>query len=188
MSEPLLAFEQVTCDRGGRRLFEGLSFAIAAGEALAVTGPNGVGKSSLVRLAAGLAEPVAGRVARSGRVALLAESAALDPERGLADALRFWTAQDGGDALAALDAVGLAHLAPVPVRFLSTGQKRRAGLARVLASDARLWLLDEPGNGLDRAGLAMLGERIDAHRADGGAVLVATHIPLPGGAMREMRL
>lgn len=188
MSEPLLAFDEVACDRGGRRLFEALSFRLEAGDALAVIGPNGIGKSSLVRLAAGLAEPAAGRIARCERTALLAEGAALDSERSLGDALHFWAAQDGGDVAAALKIVGMAHLAEVPVRFLSTGQRRRAGLARVLASGARLWLLDEPGNGLDGDGMAMLGEAIDTHRREGGAVLVATHIALPGAVMRELAL
>lgn len=174
-----LRFDSVTCERGGRILFEGLSFALGAGEAALVTGPNGVGKSSLVRLAAGLLPPCAGKV-EAGAMALLAEQAALDPELALAKALGFWAGIDGrSDAVAgALEAVGLADLAAVPVRYLSTGQRRRAGVARVVASGAKLWLLDEPANGLDAASVTMLEGLIARHRTEGGAALVATHLPI----------
>jgi heme exporter protein A len=176
----LLGFREVACERGGRLLFEGLSFGLAPGEAALVTGANGAGKSSLVRVAAGLLAPAAGAVEGEAARALLAEQAALDPELPLALALRFWAGLDGrGDAVAgAVEAVGLAGLAQVPVRYLSTGQRRRAALARVVASGAAVWLLDEPANGLDAASVAMLEGLIAAHRADGGAVLVATHLPI----------
>ena len=113
----------------------------------------------------------------------MTEDLALDAERTLADALIFWARIDGRGAVRdrvaeALDTVGLAALATIPVRLLSTGQRRRAALARVLASQAPLWLLDEPGNGLDRAGLVMLEQVIARHRAGGGAVLLTTHQPL----------
>ena len=110
------------------------------------------------------------------RVALLAEGHALDGERRLRDALDFWAELDGGKP--ALAAVGLGALGEVPVRLLSTGQRRRAGLARVVASGAGLWLLDEPANGLDADGVAILERLIAAHRAGGGTVMVATHLPL----------
>lgn len=178
-----LAFRDVTCVRGGRTLFEGLSFAIGDGGAALVSGPNGVGKSSLIRVAAGLLRPVAGEVIGSPVRALMAEAAALDPGLRLVEALAFWAKLDAepdprGRVDRALDSVGLAHIAEVPVRLLSTGQRRRAALARVVASEAPLWLLDEPANGLDVASVGVLERLIAEHRAGGGAVLVATHTPI----------
>ena len=178
-----LAFRDVTCVRGGRTLFEGLSFAIAGGGAALVSGPNGVGKSSLIRVAAGLLRPAAGEVVGLPIRALLAEAAALDPGLRLFNALGFWATLDAEPdprerVTRALDAVGLAHIAEVPVRLLSTGQRRRAALARVVASPAPVWLLDEPANGLDVASVAMLERLIADHRAGGGTVLVATHTPI----------
>ena len=178
----VLRFEDVGCQRGGRMLFTRIGFALAAGGALCVTGPNGVGKSSLIRIAAGLLRPVEGAVTREGDVALLSEAHALDPERPLASALRYWI---GARTEAALAAVGLAEAAAVPVRLLSTGQRRRAGLARVIGAEAPIWLLDEPANGLDGAGIALLEAAVADHRARGGIAVVATHLPLalPGAQM-----
>jgi heme exporter protein A len=175
-----LTLDDVACARGGRVLFAGLSCAFGPGDAGVVTGPNGIGKSSLIAMIAGLLPPFAGRIAHGGVRALLSEAAALDPELPLARALGFWAAIDGrGDAVAdALAAVDLAPLADVPVRFLSTGQRRRAAMARVIASGAAIWLLDEPANGLDTASVARLAAVIEAHRAAGGIALVATHFDL----------
>lgn len=179
-----LAFRDVACLRGGRLLFEGMNFALAPGDAALVTGPNGAGKSSLIRIAAGLLSPASGRVEGEGVRALLSEASALDPELTLAAALGFWAGIDGCRAAVtqALEAVGLSEIANVPVRFLSTGQRRRAGLARVVAGGAPVWLLDEPANGLDTVSVAQLAELIAGHRAEGGIALVATHLPiaLPG--------
>jgi heme exporter protein A len=117
----------------------------------------------------------AGSVTCNGRVALADEHPALDPALPLLRALQFWGALDGGDVRAALASVDMAHLAPVPVRMLSTGQRRRASIARTLASGADIWLLDEPANGLDAAGITILEGLIAAHRLNGGIVVVATH-------------
>jgi heme exporter protein A len=177
----LLQFTGVTLDRGGRRLFEGLDLELGAGEALHVAGPNGSGKSSLIRLAAGVLRERHGQVERS-TLALADEALALDRELPLRRALLFW-ARFGGTADrvdAALALLGLASLAEVPVRLLSSGQAKRATLARVAASGAPLWLLDEPLNALDAEGEERLGAILDKHRAAGGAILAASHQPLPG--------
>lgn len=169
----LLVLEDAACRRGGRMLFEGLSLTLGAGEAALVTGPNGSGKSSLIRLVAGLLRPAAGSVGRGG-AALADEHLALDERRRLADAIGFWV----DDAQAGVEAMGLTPLAQVPVRMLSAGQRQRAAVARVIASGAPLWLLDEPANGLDADGLDRLAAAMAAHRADGGAILAASHQPL----------
>ena len=179
----LIAFDRVACLRGGRLLFEDLSFALLPGEALRLAGPNGSGKSSLIRLAAGLLTPAGGTITRTAPVALADDAIALDRDRTLGDALAWWG--KGPGLLAALEAFALNGLAAVPVRLLSTGQLRRARLARVMASPAPLWLLDEPLNGLDDDGMARLTHAIAAHRASGGAVLAASHIAL-GGEWRTL--
>ncbi len=155
---PLLRFQGVSLRRGGRLLFEQLDLALVPGDALQISGPNGSGKSSLIRLAAGLLREERGRVDRSP-LALADDNIALDRELPLKCA---------------------PHLADVPVRLLSSGQLKRATLARVAGSGTPLWLLDEPLNGLDGDGAARLAAMIEAHRASGGAVLAASHHPLPG--------
>ncbi|WBO22962.1 heme ABC exporter ATP-binding protein CcmA [Sphingomonas abietis] len=175
----IVTLTDIACLRGPRLLFERMSLALDAGEALVVTGPNGVGKSSLLRIVAGLLRPSAGRIERVGQAAWLGEATALDGDRPLIEALRFWARLDGGVPEPAMDKMGIAHLAPVPVRYLSTGQRRRAAIARTIASGASLWVLDEPANGLDTEGVARLAMAIDGHRAKSGAAIVATHLPLP---------
>lgn len=174
--KPLLVMEAVTCKRGGRLLFEALDVNLGPGEAVQVTGPNGSGKSSLLRLAAGLLRPEAGRVSSSASLALADTSLALDRELSLGAALGFW----GGSIDEAMRALAIDPLAQVPVRLLSTGQARRASIARVAASRAALWLLDEPANGLDDASAQLLSGLLARHRLSGGAVLAASHIALPG--------
>jgi heme exporter protein A len=171
----LLRFDAVTLRRGGRLLFEGLDLALRAGDALQVTGPNASGKSSLIRLAAGLLRPQRGTVERAG-VTLADETLALDRELPLGQALRFW----GGGVEDAMAALGLSAFAEVPVRLLSAGQAKRAALARASASGAPLWLLDEPANALDFDGMERLAALIRRHRDSGGAVVAASHFELPG--------
>ena len=172
----LLRGEGLALLRGGRLLFEGLDLALTPGEALHVTGVNGSGKSSLLRVVSGLLRPSAGRIERAD-AALADEALALDPELTLRRAIAFWNGPRLNEAMLAY---GLDTLAAVPVRYLSTGQAKRARLARVMASGAPLWLLDEPLNGLDREGVAALDRVVAAHRTAGGAVVAASHGSLSG--------
>ncbi|MEO7655306.1 MAG: heme ABC exporter ATP-binding protein CcmA [Sphingomicrobium sp.] len=171
----LLRFEKVALHRGGRLLFEEMSFALRAGQGLQVTGANGSGKSSLLRLAAGLLRAAQGHVERA-QAALADDHLALDRELPLKHALGFW----GGTPDQPMAAMGLTALGNVPVRLLSAGQGKRATLARVAASGAPLWLLDEPLNALDADGRDQLSDLIARHRSGGGAVVTASHQPLPG--------
>jgi len=171
----LLRFDGVALRRGGRLLFEDLDLALGPGEALQVVGPNGSGKSSLIRLAAGLLRHERGEVERSP-FALADDQVALDRELPLKRALDFW----GGSPGPEMEKLGIAHLANVPVRLLSSGQLKRATLARAAASGTRLWLLDEPLNALDKDGAERLSNVVAEHRAAGGAVLAASHQLLAG--------
>jgi heme exporter protein A len=179
----LLRGEGLALVRGGRLLFDGLDLHLEAGDALHLTGPNGSGKSSLLRLVAGLLKPSSGRIVRA-QASLADDALALDRELPLGRALAFWAGPLLNHAIAAF---ALEHLAGVPVRLLSTGQAKRARLARVMASGSPLWLLDEPLNGLDRKGMEELDAAIAAHRQSGGAVLAASHLPL-GGEWRGLEL
>ena len=180
MRDKVLSFEQVSLVRGGRLLFSGLNLGLAPGEALQVAGPNGSGKSSLIRLAAGLLRPAEGRV-QAASLALSDDRLALDRELPLKAALAFWGQLDRAQPVdEALERFRLSLLAEIPVRMLSTGQAKRASLARVAASPALLWLLDEPLNGLDDDGVECLASAIIRHLGRGGAVLAASHVALPG--------
>lgn len=177
-----LRTEALSCVRGDKMLFRSLDFTLSSGQAGLVTGPNGVGKSSLLRLIAGLLEPFSGSIHKPLSIALCDDRMALDENLPLATALEFWAKLDGKAADActvAIDAAGMGHLAEVPVRYFSTGQRQRARLARTFLSDAKLWLLDEPANGLDTASVALLGETLQAHLDRGGMILAASHIALP---------
>jgi len=171
--KPLLRFDHVALRRGGRLLFEDLSFELQAGERLQVVGPNGTGKSSLLRLAAGLLQEERGTIEREP-FAFADDHLALDRELPLRRALRFW-AKDVDEPL---DALGLTHLAQVPLRLLSSGQAKRASLARVAAWGAPLWLFDEPFNALDSDSFDRLQSLMDDHCTAGGAVLAASHLDL----------
>ena len=185
----LFAATELACRRGGRLVFEALSFELAAGDALVLRGPNGSGKSTLLRLLAGFLRPSSGGLAWAGRpiAASDAEHRArlhfvghADPLKSLltvAENLQFAAglAGDRAHVQAALPGFDLDRLAELPARFLSAGQKRRANLARLLATPRPLWLLDEPGVGLDAASRARLERSVTEHRAGGGLCILATH-------------
>lgn len=184
----VLQGEQLAAIRGERLVFERLSFAVPKGGALLLVGPNGSGKSTLLRLLAGLKRADAGRVlwddvdtaADPGlfatRLSYVGHQDAVKP--GLTVAENFFFSEAAG-VQRALAAVGLGGLADVPARMLSAGQKRRLALARLTARQSQLWLLDEPTLGLDTASVALFGHMLAAHRADGGVIVAATHVPLP---------
>jgi heme exporter protein A len=179
-----LTAENLACRRGERVLFRGLSFALASGEALQVTGPNGIGKTSLIRIMAGLLRPFEGRVERAGAVALLDDRLALDEHRPLGKALALWDRLDGHAA----NLFGIDALREVPVRYLSTGQRKRAALARLVAREAPIWLLDEPLNGLDADAVALVEGLAGDHCARGGIVLAASHQPFALPGMKQVAL
>ncbi len=192
MTSPLvLHVKNLACVRGGRDVFKGVGFTLASGEALQVEGANGAGKSSLLRLLAGLLEPAGGRADNPFEVAWVGHEVALKPGLTLAAELSHWARLDGaapGAVAAALARFDLDALADLPCGVLSSGQRRRAALARASLSGAALWLLDEPSVGLDRAARTRLAEVLAEHRAGGGLVVAATHEPIGLLAPRVLRL
>jgi heme exporter protein A len=177
---PAISVDNVAVIRGNRLVLRGLSVTARSGDIIWVRGANGCGRSTLLRLIAGLLHATAGSVKTEGRIALADENLALDANLTVEKALMFWADMDGASAdarSAALADMDLQGLAQVPVRLLSTGQRKRACIARVLTSKADIWLLDEPYNGLDSASCVRLDQAITAHAAAGGIVLVAAHQP-----------
>jgi heme exporter protein A len=183
----------LTCVRGERLVLDGTSFRVAAGGALILTGPNGAGKSTLLRLMAGLMRPVAGALSWAGadvnedqeahraRIAYVGHADAVKPALSVIENVRFWAELSGTGGMSpgeALAAVGIGHLADLPARYLSAGQRRRVGLTRMLTSPATIWLLDEPTTSLDAAASEALGSLIETHRQRGGVVVVSTHTDL----------
>ncbi len=181
-SEFALEMRGCAVERGGRLLLRDFNLTLSCGEAALLTGANGVGKSSLLRMIAGLLPITAGTMDRPERVALCDDRLALDPARTVRQALQFWADIDGQSENrldSAMTAMALDGLADVPVRLLSTGQRQRARLARTIAQGARLWLLDEPANGLDGASVDLLGRAMAEFLRSGGAILCASHITVP---------
>jgi len=189
MEPARLTATDLACRRGERLLFRGLSFTLTAGEALQVVGPNGTGKSSLIRILAGLLRPFAGAVECAATTALLDDRLPLDEDLPLGKALALWSRIDGIDVGSPrLDALGLIPLLDVPVRFLSTGQRKRASILLSNARSARLWLLDEPLNGLDADATGVFQRQVTAYLASGGIVVVASHQPFEVPGMRRLAL
>ena len=178
MPAACLAVSDLACERGGRTVFRALSFTLDQGGALQVEGRNGAGKSSLLRLLAGLLRPAAGRIENPFRTAWAGHELALKPGMTLRAELDHWARLDrqpAGAVEAALAVFDLIALAGLPVAVLSSGQKHRAGLARVAASGAELWLLDEPAVGLDATSQRLLAAAMRNHLAGGGLIVAATH-------------
>ena len=187
------------CVRGGREVFAGLDFDAEGGEALAVVGPNGSGKTSLLRLIAGLLAMEGGTVELAGgdteltlpeQAHYLGHRDAMKPALTVTENLIFWAEFFGGtpgDPAEAIEAVGLSHAAELPAGFLSAGQRRRLSIARLLAVHRPIWLLDEPTSALDLASQRVFAGLMTAHLARGGMIIAATHAPL-GIEARELRI
>ena len=189
----------LACFRGGRQVFSGLSFAVEGGEALVVLGPNGVGKSSLLRLVAGLVPRFGGQLCLEGgdRELTIGEQAhylghqdALKPSLTVDENLAFWSRYLGGGEATqpALAAVGLDGIAQLPAAYLSAGQRRRLSIARLIAIKRPIWLLDEPTSALDVAAQDQLAGCMEQHLAGGGLIVAAAHGPIGLQAAKELRL
>jgi len=189
-----LAVQAVSAFRGERLVLDRVSFSLDAGGALLLLGPNGAGKSTLLRVIAGLCRMEAGRITYAGsdelagRVGYIGHQDAIKPGLTAAENLAFASALSGRPVAPALASLDLTSLADLPARMLSAGQKRRLALARLVVSGAPLWLLDEPTLGLDTASVARFGAVLAEHRARGGLVIAATHLPLPLAAPDELVL
>lgn len=196
-----LIAENLGGERGGEAVFSGLNFALGKGQALIVTGPNGAGKSTLLRVIAGLLPVAAGRLLIEGggedfpSVAsachYLGHQNAMKTALSVAENLRFWRDFSGADFLSAEQAlamVGLDGIGHLPFGYLSTGQRRRAAIAKLLVSRRPLWLLDEPTAGLDKASEERFGGLITEHCSEGGIIIAATHLPLGLEGATELRM
>ncbi|WP_010509140.1 heme ABC exporter ATP-binding protein CcmA [Komagataeibacter europaeus] len=192
--------ENISVFRGERLVLDRVGFTLDAGDALLLTGPNGAGKSTLLRVLAGLRKPEGGHVLwagvdaladrsqHAGRVAYLGHQDALKLGLTLRENLTLAARASGGNPDLCMKSLNISGLADLPARMLSAGQKRRAALARVLLTQAPLWLLDEPSLGLDINTMGLLGTLFAAHRQAGGIVIATTHVPLPLPNARTLAL
>ena len=194
-----LSVNNLACERGGRRIFDGVSFTLQPGEALVITGRNGAGKSTLLELLAGRLTPAGGKILWEGagerslpeclhyvghRDAL---KSALTARENL-DFARDFLGHPALSSIEALEAVGLAHAARLPVGYLSAGQRHRVALARLLVAHRPLWLLDEPTSALDTASQENLRRLLENHRSTGGMIAATTHSPLFLSEPKEIRI
>lgn len=193
--------QSLACRRGGRMLFTDVSFELDAGDALLISGRNGVGKTSLLRILSGLVKAEDGQLfigevsadddpeAYRAPIAYLGHRNALKPALSVMDNIQFWAGLRGGTRVEdAMTAMNITHLSNTPVRLLSSGQKRRSALARLYACGARLWLLDEPSTGLDAASRKRLDAMIASHREEGGMVIAVAHGDLVMPNAKDLRL
>ena len=197
-----LSGSDLKCIRGGKEVFANVHFRVRAGEALLLLGPNGAGKSSLLRIVAGLLRPAAGGLELAGgdpertaaeQAHYLGHLDALKPSLSARENLGFWVRFLGGGCLGQrlgdpMETVGLGRLADLPAGYLSAGQRRRLSIARLIAVERPVWLLDEPASTLDADGQALLARLMRNHLDDGGLILAATHAPLGLDGARELRL
>jgi heme exporter protein A len=196
-----LIAENLGGERGGETIFSGIGFALEKGQALIVTGPNGAGKSTLLRVVAGLLPVAAGRLLIEGGAEdfpsvasachYLGHQNAMKTALSVAENLRFWRDFSGADFLSAEEAlamVGLDGIGHLPFGYLSTGQRRRAAIAKLLVSRRPLWLLDEPTAGLDKASEERFGRLMREHLDEGGIIIAATHLPLGLEGAQELRM
>jgi len=197
-----LIAENLAGERGGEPVFSGVSFSLSEGEGLVVTGPNGSGKSTLLRIVAGLLPSAAGAIRLETHAEnetppvasachYLGHGNAMKTALSVEENLRFWQEFAGEPHLSvseALDVIGLPQVASLPYGYLSTGQKRRVSIAKLLVSYRPIWLLDEPTAGLDRASEAQFAALVKAHLEDGGIAIAATHLPLGIDGLQELRM
>ena len=191
--QPLLTVENLALSRGGRRLFEGIGFALLPGHLLLLRGPNGAGKSSLLLALAGVLRPEAGTLdwhaEEPPKLHILAHQAGVKSRLTLRENLDFWRAVNGNSGLApdlALEQVGLGAIGHLDAGYLSTGQTKRLALARLLVTDRKIWLLDEPLAALDTEGDTLVARLVATRLETGGAVIAATHDDMPGAAQTLM--
>jgi heme exporter protein A len=184
-SETRLDVTDLACHRGGRQVFEGVSFSLGAGELLELRGPNGSGKSSMLRLIAGLDEPSHGAIKLSGNeyrneaLHLIGHGEASKPVLTVSENLQFWSDfLGGGEVASSLSAFNMQSLADVPASLLSEGQRRRLALTRLVLIKRPLWLLDEPSVGLDQSATEQLRSVMQSNLAQGGMIIASTHVDL----------